>query len=307
MDLKKLLNKRLIIVSGKGGVGKTSVSIILAFLSAGLGKKVLLLEMNSSGRIAPFFHVENISHRELTLTNNISLINLSPAQCFKEYAIDLLYFSVLYKSFFTNRYVSNFINAVPGLDEFMMMAKINNLESQTKLKISSKPKYDTIIVDAPATGHGLSILEVPEVIGTVIKIGPPHRQANSIVRMLNDKNKTAFCLVTLAEEMPVAESEEYIRSIRAKTKLNFGPMFINAVMPKNPDIPITQNLPEDLLTIQAYYTLAQKRAELNQEYIHIIEKRFKEFNKILIPFQFQGLNSQPDFELVAQSFKQELL
>jgi anion-transporting ArsA/GET3 family ATPase len=306
MNLNELLNKRLIIVSGKGGVGKTSLSTLLALLAADLNKKVLIVEMNSTGRIAPIFKANQVMQKEIQLTPLVSAINLSPELCFKDYAISLLYFSALYKSFFTNRYVSNFIKAVPGLDEFMMLTKINDLENQSKGKLSSRMKYDLIVIDAPATGHGLSLLEVPAIIASAIKIGPPHKQALSIMEMLSDKLRTAFCLVTLAEEMPVCESEEYVSAIKERTNLGFGPMFVNAVMPGIETIDKTEKLPKKLKLFKDYYELAQKRFELNQYYLDEINKRFPDLSKITIPFQLQGLRTYQDFILLLESMKKEL-
>lgn len=304
MQLSELLDKRLLFVSGKGGVGKTTISVLLALAAGDLRKKVLIVEMNSSGRVPPLFNGKSNGQQEVQLTPNVSAINLLPDQCFKEYAIRLLYFSALYKSFFTNRYVSNFINAVPGLDEFMMLAKVDQLIHQPRSKLSSQPKYDLIVIDAPATGHGLSVLEVPAIIGSAIRIGPPHKQAEAIQKLLADKSRTAFCLVTLAEEMPVCESQEYVNALRKKTELGFGPIFINAVMP--PTLPVTpvDNLPKDLKIFQTYYELATKRAELNQVYVAEIEKRFPDFVKYRVPFYFEGLRSGKDFSTLLRHVKE---
>ena len=302
MNLTELLQRRVIFVSGKGGVGKTSISIMLALLAARKQKKTLLVEMNSTGRVPPIFEVPSTGFEEIPLLPYITTINLSPRNCFKEYVMRLLFFTRLYKTFFENKYVNNFLNAAPGLDEFLMFNKITSLEDEFSNQFVSRLKYDLIIIDAPATGHGLSALEVPGFLASGVKIGPLNKQANRILDLLDDRRKTAFCLVTLAEEMPVCESEDYIKALKERTGLGFGPIFVNAIMPQVEAVSVSDSLPANLQIFQNYYNLAKERAQLNQEYLEEINKRFPDFEKIIIPFQFQGLHTSMDFKPLIEDF-----
>jgi len=136
MNLKELLDRRIIFVSGKGGVGKTSVSALLALLAAAKQKKTLIIEMNSSGRVAPLFQVNNAGYEEVPLIPYVTSLNLSPRLCFQEYVLKLILFSRLYKAFFENKYVSNFLNAADKVnscffthDNDSCMLAINVLKS----------------------------------------------------------------------------------------------------------------------------------------------------------------------------------
>lgn len=304
MNLSDLLSKRLIFVSGKGGVGKTSVSILLALLAAKSKKRTLICEMNSTGNVSPVFNAEPTEHKELPLAPYISTINLTPRNCFEEYVIRHIRFKTLYKAFFNNAFVTNFIDAVPGLSQILMLGKIYELEKLIKNKISSQFVYDLIIVDAPATGHGLSALEVPKVLKSAVKIGPLHKHAVNILDMLSNKAKTAFSLVTLAEEMPVCESEEYITALKERTQIGFGPIFVNAVMPQVKAVKDGKKLPKDLSIFWDYYNLAKKRSELNQSYIKEINQRFPDFEKIILPFQFHGLHAHKNFSSLIKSLQE---
>jgi hypothetical protein len=102
--------------------------------------------------------------------------------------------------------------------------------------------------------------------------------------------------VTLAEEMPFSESVEYVQSLREKTPLHFGPMFVNAVMPPLPKIPFPKNLPGNLEIYADYYRLAHERGELNAGYLRKIADAFTDFTRIVLPFQFGGLNTLADFK-----------
>lgn len=304
MTLSELLGKRLILVSGKGGVGKTTVAVLLALWASSQKKKTLLVEMNSSDRIAPLFGLDTVGHKETPVAPNISLINLNPKSCFEEYVLQRIRFKSIYKTFFNNKFVENFLNAVPGLNDALMLGKIYELERQFKNKTTEELEYDLVIVDAPATGHGLSALEVPNVLKSAVKIGPLHSHANSILEMLGDHDKTAFCLVTLAEEMPVSESIEYIDSLKQKTKLNFGPAFINAVYPEGSRIKLNP-CPNDLQDLIAFHELTNSRHELNQTYINVLRQKLSRFDFITMPYLFNELTCPADFVPLLDTLKRE--
>lgn len=215
-------------------------------------------------------------------------------------------FKVLYKTFFNNLFVTNFIDAVPGLSQILLLGKIYELEKQVKNKISSQFAYDLIIVDAPATGHGLSALEVPNILKSAVKIGPLHSHASNILDLLSNKEKTVFSLVTLAEEMPVCESEEYIQALKERTHIGFGPIFVNAIMPKVKPVKSGLDLKGDMKIFWNYYTLAKKRSELNQFYLNEIDKKFSDFKKIILPFQFHGLHTQKNFTPLVKSLQETI-
>lgn len=306
MKLSALLDRRLIFVSGKGGVGKTTVSLVLATVAAKLKKKVLIVEMNSSGRVPRYFDAETAGHDEIPLAPYLSTVNVLPKKCFEEYVLERVRFRALYETIFNNKYVTNFLGATPGLSEILMLGKIAQLEKKSKGRLSPEPCYDLVIVDAPATGHGLSALEVPKILASAVKIGPLHAHATEILALLGNAEKTAFTLVTLAEEMPVAESREYIQALREKTNLHFGPIFINAVMPNVERVKTNSSLPEDLTIYTSYHNLARERAALNQHYRKEIDSSFPDFDKLVLPFSFENLVSSKEIRNLASSLEEEL-
>lgn len=304
MTLSELLAKRLILVSGKGGVGKTTIAVLLALWASSQKKKTLIVEMNSSDRVGPIFGLDQVGHKETPAAPNISLINLNPKSCFEEYVLQHIRFKSIYKTFFNNKFVENFLNAVPGLNDALMLGKIYELERQIKSRTSDDLEYDLVIVDAPATGHGLSALEVPNILKSAVKIGPLHSHANSILDLLGDHDKTAFCLVTLAEEMPVSESIEYIDSLKQKTNLNFGPAFINSVYPEVSHIKLNP-CPQDLQDLMTFHELTYSRHELNQTYINILRQKLRQFDFITIPYLFNELTCVADFKPLLDTLKRE--
>lgn len=296
MTLRELLKKRLVFVSGKGGVGKSTLTTTLGLLAAKQKKRVLLIEMNSSGRIPPLFSKKSAVHKNIELRSRLTTINIDPKKCFEEYVLQRIRFKALYKTFFNNNLVTNFLHAVPGLHDILLLGKIYELEQLDN-------EYDFIVVDAPATGHGLSALEVPKVLQEAVKIGPLKNHADDILSLLANHEKTAFCLITLAEEMPVTESFEYMQALKERTELQFGPLFINAVVPPLEPIKKPSNLDPELAPFWQFYQLTQDRSSLNHGYLKTIDDLFSDFDKITLPFQFKDLKKAADLNSLVDVLK----
>lgn len=292
MSFNELLSKRLIFVSGKGGVGKTTIATGIALVAAKQKKQVLIVEMNASGRVAPLFGMEPTPDRETALAPHIAAINLNPKNCFEEYVLLQVRFKKIYDLFFNNRFVTNFLEAVPGLNEILMLGKIYEFERMVRAKTSPEKLYDLIVVDMPATGHGLSALEVPNVLESLVKMGPLHANAVRINALLADAARTVICLVTLAEEMPVTETVEFAAALKSKIKIAFGPLFVNAVVTAPPKIKLPKHgdFADELAVYRDYYELAQSRAALNAEYVAQIAQRLPDLERIALPFRRKGVD-----------------
>ena len=278
MNLEELMLRRLVFVSGKGGVGKTTVAISLGLLAAQLGKKTILVELTSSERIAPFFFDKMAGYKELELQNNL---------------------------FVNNRYVTSFLNAIPGLNELLMLGKIMDLEWQKK--------YDFIIVDAPATGHGVSFLEVPDVVMNAVKVGPLRKKAFEISEGIKNQEVTAFCGVTLAEEMPVVELSELMEKIKKDLKINLGPVFVNNTVSSPLSLAEAVKLKEEPFSedehLKAYPALAlmmYERAKLNEEYIVELKKNIGKNTLIKLPHKPGLIRKGKDFFPLVDDLKEYL-
>ncbi len=216
-NLDGLLQHRLIVVSGKGGVGKTTVCLALGLLAAESGRRTLVAEINSEEPIAHLLERPPIGYEETELLPNLWAINIHPRRSFEEYVLNQIKFRSLYKAVFENRFIRHFIDATPGLADLMCIGKVYSLSQ----------RYDLVVVDAPATGHSVALFEIPSIVSTAVKVGPLQTESDKIDRLLHDREQTSVVVVTLPEEMPVLEGIEMRRTLEQRLSLPVGPVFLN--------------------------------------------------------------------------------
>lgn len=226
-----LFDRRLLFVMGKGGVGKSFVSAALVRIALGRGKRVLMVQINTPDKIAGYLDCEKATEEIREVFPDLFSVSISPQAALKEYVIMQVRLEIIYRLVFENRAVNYFLRAVPALNDLVVLGKIYYHVMQTEKK-SDKPLYDIVIVDAPPTGQGLFLLRLPTVMLNAVGAGPINREAKAMLAMLRDPEITAINLVTLPEEMPVAETEEMYKTIVDDYNMPLGALFANAIFPK---------------------------------------------------------------------------
>ena len=226
-----LFDRRLLVVIGKGGVGKSLVSAALARLALKRGKRTLLVQINTKDKIAGYLGCDRAGEDIREVMPGLFSVNIRPAAALKEYVLLKVRLELIYRLVFENRAVRYFLRAVPALNDLVVLGKIYYHVNQTDRK-SGRPLYDLVIVDAPATGHGLFLLNLPNVMVRAVKSGPIHREAKGMLEMLQDPEQTAINLVTIPEEMPVAETVEMYQAIAEDYGMPLGFLFVNAIFPR---------------------------------------------------------------------------
>lgn len=232
MKLNALLQKRLLIVSGKGGVGKSTVVAAMALMAARRGQRVLTIELDTKERISQLFGAPEVGHEGRQVYENIWAMNLQPERVMDEFVLSQVPLRALARQVLDSQLYQYFIAAAPGLKELICLGKIMMLEAERQSRRSKKPEWDLIILDAPATGHGISFLRVPYRVADTLKVGPIYKQAKKIVDLLQNKRRTRFLLVTLAEEMPSNEAVEMYHTIEGDLGIPLAALIINGVYPK---------------------------------------------------------------------------
>ena len=226
--MSTLADKRFVLVTGKGGVGKTTVCAAEALALAAKGKRVLVAMCNAKERLSVMLGVSSIGADIMPVAERVWAVNMKPDKALEEYGILVLHSRALYKTLFDNKYVRNFLRAVPGMQEWSMLGKAW-WHTTEKLRDGSF-KYDVVILDAPATGHGLDMLRVPKVIIEVVPQGLLRRDAERAWELFQDQKTSAIVLVTLPEEMPTTETIELAQAL-GDMGLPISRVVVNGVLP----------------------------------------------------------------------------
>ncbi len=301
VTLESLLEYKLLFVSGKGGVGKTTVSLALGLLAAQAGKKTLIAEINSEEQVAHLLGRPPIDYHEVELLPGLWGINILPKKSFEEYILLQIKFQSLYNAVFENRFVRHFLDATPGLADLMCIGKVYELVKD----------YDLVIVDAPATGHGVALLEIPSIVAKAVRVGPLHTEAVKIDLLLHEKSKTQVVIVTLPEEMPVAETIELNQKLK-KLELALGPVFLNQVQSRTftrAERSLLMELkkrdaPENPLW--KILDLQMTRAQLSEEYTERLEEGIKDRPIIPVPFIYSSQFELVEVQSVAAAIEEGL-
>jgi anion-transporting ArsA/GET3 family ATPase len=228
-DPPTLFDKRFLIVTGKGGVGKTTVCAAEALALAQKGKRVLVCMCNAKERLSTMLGSELIGPDVKPVAPNVWAVNMDPARALEEYGMMTLKSRALYKLLFDNKYVRTFFRAVPGMQEWSLLGKA--WWHTTETDDVGRPRYDVVILDAPATGHGLEMLRVPKVIVDVVPSGLLRRDAERAWQLFQDPTTSAVVLVTLPEEMPVTEALVMAKKLREELHLPIGKVVVNCMLP----------------------------------------------------------------------------
>lgn len=227
MLLDALLRKRLIFLSGKGGVGKSVVGLALAVAARDRGKRVLFVEIGSTIEAASYLGASHAGPRPTEALPGLFTVNLDPAAVMDEYVRHVVKIEMLVRRILESPVYHRFFAAAPGLKELMTLGKVMVLEEAHE-RWSRRPQYDLILVDAPATGHGLSLLKVPIAASEAVPVGPVGHQARRILELLRNRKKTGLVVVTIPEEMAVVEAVEFHRLAVEEVGLEALAVVLNA-------------------------------------------------------------------------------
>ena len=229
MVLDDLLRRRLVVLSGKGGVGKSLVGTALARAACDRGKRVLLVEVDTprEAEAARYLGAGPVGPEVGEVQPGLFAVNLDPRHVMDEYVRETVKVDFLARKILENPVYHRFFTAAPGLPELMVMGKVMMLEKERD-GWGRRPRYDLVILDAPATGHGLAFLKVPLAASQAGPVGPVGANARRILELLRDPERTALVLVAIPEEMAVVEAAEFHRLAREEIGIEAQALVLNA-------------------------------------------------------------------------------
>ena len=219
------------IVTGKGGVGKSTVALALALAAARRGKRTILCEVSAQEHLSRVFHRAEVGFHEVEMAENLWAISIDPDESLREYVLLQLKVKAMRDLLFKSRIFTYLAAATPGLKELVTIGKIWELALEDR-KVKQGRNYDLVIVDAPATGHGVGFLQTPRTFANVARVGPIRQQAEILDKFIRNRKRTGMAVVTLPEEMPVNETAKLERDLASEVGVQVSRILCNGLYPE---------------------------------------------------------------------------
>lgn len=228
--LETLAEREFIFVTGKGGVGKSSVTAALGSFAAKRGRRVLVTY--PAGTSAPAYEWNQaLSESPTEVEPGLSVVRLDPELAMRQYVTDALGSERLASVLFHNRVARGFLTGIPGPRDWAMLGRAWSFSKNSTYESKRPvPRYDLVIMDGPSSGDGANMLRVPEVILDLAVGARLRKDAESCLSMLRDPERTAIVLVTLSEELPLKETEEALAVLRGEMRLPVGALVVNETL-----------------------------------------------------------------------------
>lgn len=223
-----VLSQRFHLITGKGGVGKSTVAMTLGLYWASRGIKTLICEVDDREMMTRAFQVEPSKSEIRSLQDRLFAVSIDTQSALSEYGALKLRVKAFSKLLTDNPVTRALISIVPGVADLIALGKAFNHERERDSQ--GRPLWDRVIIDAPSTGHGLTFLRLPQVIREVVPSGNMRREADEMWSLLSDPTRSAIHVVTTPEELPCQEAAELWQALRAEANLTPQCLWINQVV-----------------------------------------------------------------------------
>jgi anion-transporting ArsA/GET3 family ATPase len=231
--LKRLANRRLLAVTGKGGVGKSALTAALGSALAARGRRVLMLEADPRESLYQLLGMEPSGGEIVRAGPGLYVQNLRPRVVVDRMVREHLRLDLLSDRVLASPVYRHFVEGAPGLKE---MAVIEHAVKLGRGKGDAPSGIDTVLLDAPATGHGLALLAAPSVVAEVIHDGPVGHLGRKLAKVIADRRACGIVLVTAAEEMPVQEAIEFLAALSLQLGREPELVVANGIYPDEPGL-----------------------------------------------------------------------
>ena len=307
----ELLDRKLLFVTGKGGVGKTTIAASLALRAAQQGRRTLVGEVDAKGNLADFFEVGPTAFKEREVSRNLWAMSMSTEDSLKEYLSLQLKIPLVARLGPLARTFDFVANAAPGVKEILTIGKF--------VWEVRERHYDLVVVDASATGHIIGQLAAPQSIQELVQVGLVRDQTDWMLDILGDPTRTGAVIVAAPEEMPVNETLELVTRLRDETVVDLAAVVANRVLPElftRREEKIFERLPAAALAqaiggpVQPLLDGAQLAVTLRRTRgVHLARLRRElppEVPLLYVPYLFQRTHGARATHQVAEHLQEEL-
>lgn len=229
MRADELLGRRLLFVTGKGGVGKSTIAAALALLASDNGQRVLLVEVDGKHDLTDLYGQPEVGFEPRQVHPGVHAMTLDTEASLREYLKLNLRVPVLGRLGPVARVFDFVATAAPGVREILTVGKVC---WEVRESLEGRADWDLVVVDAAATGHIVAQLGAPETIKELVKVGPVRSQTGWMSEILSDPALTSLVVVATPEEMPVSETIELVERVRGELTVPVGPVVVNRLLPE---------------------------------------------------------------------------
>jgi anion-transporting ArsA/GET3 family ATPase len=307
-----VLGRRLVFVTGKGGVGKTSIAAAIAQLAAQQGRRTLVCEMDAKGSLAAAFDAGTLSFEPRELEPNLFAMTMNTEDSLREYLRLFVKVPFLGKIAPLARTFDFVADAAPGVKEILAVGKLCYEVRERH--------YDTVVVDAEASGHIVAQIGAPKVIRDLVNVGLVRDQTDWMLEILRDSSTTGVAVVTTPEEMPVAETIELLGRLPRDTGVQPGLLVANRVLPalfdrRQAAVVAELDQVESLLvaaagrgvsTVLEAARITEARRQVGAGHLARLYAEAAELPMLIVPELFTRATGRRVVSLIAEALEEEL-
>lgn len=281
------LSKRLLVVTGKGGVGKSTISAGLGVVAASRGLSTIVAEVAERTDVARLFGVEpGEPLQEIELMPRLHHVSINRREATEEYLREETRGPLPAAILSRSRAFELFVAATPGLAELLTIGKAFELTRRPR-RMTHGVMYDLVILDGPASGHASALLQAPRTFAGVARVGPVAKQAREIDETLCDHKHTGVVLVTTGEQMAVSETLE-LRSALSKLGMSVDAVIENEAMGQRlnaKELARLANAPAKDPAIRSAFWL-HERAGSQRSHLRSLRRSLGSEDRVTLPFLF---------------------
>lgn len=292
-----LASRRLLVVSGKGGVGRSTVALLVAQGLAARGKKVLLATTAKDDRLASLCGLAALDESPQSPSPGLSLLRLTPSRCVRDYAEMVLWSRRFARAIFENKVVRRLLAAIPGMEDFAVLGKVWHEATRAHT-------YDHVVFDGPASGHLRTTLRAPASIAETLSSGPLAKEAKSMLQSLQDPTQVGLVLVALPQAWPLTELSELVSALQNSPGVPSAALVVNQrwsfscgeLFGTGGDEPVNPNLAACLAAVKSVSDRAKADAEAIASWRASLQDPLRSLPLLELPYLASGLDGPSAIE-----------